>query len=123
MSPPLALADVPEGTRSLALIVEDPDAPLFLTWTHWVVFNVPPGAAILEAASPGVLGRNSWRSRQYRGPCPPWGTHRYVFRAFALDRKLDLAAGATRKALLRAMKGHVLAECHLTGMASRRGAG
>lgn len=105
------------------LIVEDPDVPVpFLTWTHWLEFDIAPGASIEEGAagSIGVAGRNNSRALGYRGPCPPWGTHRYHFRLYALDAPLGLPEGASKRAVQRAMRGHVLAETVLTGIASRR---
>ena len=114
---------MPGGALALALIVEDPDVPIpFLTWTHWVEFDIMPGQLIGEGAagSAGVAGRSSFRSLGYHGPCPPWGTHRYHFRLYALDAALGLPEGASKRAVRRAMRGHVLAETVLTGTASRR---
>ncbi len=123
VSPPLEVAGVPEETRALVLIVEDPDVPVpFLTWTHWLEFDIEPGSTIEEGAAGtvGVAGRNSSRALGYRGPCPPWGTHRYHFRLYALDAPLGLPEGASKRAVRRAMRGRVLAETVLTGIASRR---
>ncbi|KKL66619.1 hypothetical protein LCGC14_2143140, partial [marine sediment metagenome] len=100
ISPPLQWGDPPEGTRSFALICDDPDAPVG-TWVHWVLYNLPASARDLPEAVPsdaelsggGRHGQNSWRRPGYGGPCPPGGTHRYFFKLYALDDELDLAAG------------------------------
>jgi hypothetical protein len=126
VSPPLAWMGVPPGARSLALIADDPDAPGG-TWVHWVVYNLPAGAAGLpEATSPdaeveggGRQGRNDFRRIGYGGPCPPSGTHRYFFKLYALDSALDLKPGATKAELLEAMQGHVLAETQIVGKYKR----
>ncbi len=126
VSPPLEWSGVPEGTKSLALTCDDPDAPAGL-WVHWVVFDLPPSAAGLpervpatpEIPSGGRQGKNDFRKIGYGGPCPPAGTHRYVFTLYALDSTLGLPAGATRKDLLAAMRGHALGEATLTGTYSR----
>ena len=122
VSPPLAWSGVPEKTRSLALICDDPDAPVG-TWDHWVLFNIPAdanGLAEAVAAEPtlengAVNGSNSWGRLGYGGPCPPGGTHRYFFYLFALDCRLELESGATKSQLRRAMEGRVLAEGRLMG--------
>jgi Raf kinase inhibitor-like YbhB/YbcL family protein len=122
VSPPLAWQDVPAGTKSMALIVDDPDAPRG-TWVHWVAFNIPPDMMKLdEAVKPekesknGMRqGSNDWPRIGYGGPCPPSGTHRYFFKLYALDTVLELKAEATKVQLLQAMKGHILAEAHLMG--------
>ena len=126
ISPPLSWSGVPEGTKSLALICDDPDAP-GKTWVHWVLFNLPPRTTELPEGVParetipggGAQGVNDFRKIGYGGPCPPSGTHRYVFRLSALDAEVALAPGATRADLDRAMKGRVLAEGSLTGKYSR----
>ncbi len=126
VSPPLAWADVPANARTLALIVEDPDAPAGL-WTHWVVFNLPPGTTSLPEAVPGdktlssggAQGTNTGRRIGYSGPCPPSGTHRYYFRLYALDTPLSLGGNATTKDLQAAMKGHILADAQLMGRYKR----
>lgn len=127
VSPPLAWSGVPPGAASLALVCDDPDAPRG-TWVHWVVFDLPPSSKGLpegvpakdEVASGGLQGTNDFRKIGYGGPCPPGGTHRYVFTLYALDSKLRLSAGATKKELLAAARGHVLAEGKLTGKYTRR---
>jgi hypothetical protein len=126
ISPPLAWADVPGGARSLALICDDPDAPVG-TWVHWVAFNLPPAGAGLSEAVPaektlqtgGVQGTNSWRRIGYGGPCPPGGTHRYFFKLYALDTTLSLASSATAKDVQAAMKGHIVVEAQLMGRYKR----
>jgi Raf kinase inhibitor-like YbhB/YbcL family protein len=120
-SPPLQLADIPSGSKSLALIVDDPDAPSGL-FTHWAVWNIPPQtSAVGEGSAPkGMQGTNDFGKSGYGGPCPPSGTHRYYFKIFALDRELDLPFGAKRGQLDAAMKGHVLAQSELMGRYSRK---
>ncbi len=127
VSPPLTLSAAPAKTGSLALIVDDPDAPMG-TWVHWVAWNIPAGATALrenlakQAALPDGArqGINDFGRAGYGGPCPPSGTHRYVFRLYALDTTLDLPAGTTRKNLEAGMQGHVLAKAELMGTYARR---
>ena len=121
VSPELRLTGVPPEAASLALVMDDPDAPSG-TWVHWVVWNIPAGVRVLEegAVPPeAVEGVNSWGRRGYGGPSPPSGTHRYVFKVYALDRRLDLPETATKKDLEAAMQGHVLAGGRLVGTYSR----
>lgn len=127
LSPPLLWEGVPEGTLSLALIMDDPDAPMG-TWVHWVVYDLPAAMSGLEEGVPpepdlpggGRHGTNSWRRLGYGGPCPPGGTHRYFFKLYALDvEELGLPAGASKEEVLRAMEGHVLAEATLMGRYGR----
>jgi Raf kinase inhibitor-like YbhB/YbcL family protein len=127
VSPPLEWTGMPEGTKSLALICDDPDAPVG-TWVHWVMWNIPPDAKGLAEDVPADpqlpdgsrQGISDSRRPGYSGPCPPGGVHRYYFKVYALDMTLDLP-GSTRKAdLLKAMKGHVLAEGQFMGKYSRR---
>ena len=120
-SPPLAISDIPKNAKSLALIVDDPDAPVG-TWDHWVVFNIPPNTKeIPEGTEPeGVGGKNSWGRTGYGGPCPPSGTHRYFFKLYALDAELGLKEGSAKKELEKAMQGHILAEAQLMGAYKRR---
>ena len=118
-SPPLALADVPAAAVSLVLVMDDPDAPRG-TWDHWVAYDIPVGTQIAEAvAALGTPGRNSWGRTGYGGPCPPSGTHRYVFSVYAVDSRLGLAPGADKAAVLGAIAGHVLAEARLVGLYQR----
>jgi Raf kinase inhibitor-like YbhB/YbcL family protein len=134
-SPPLAWSDIPRAARALVLICEDPDAPGG-TFTHWVLFNLPPALEGLAAGLPpkdqvdlpaasgespvrALQGTNDFGSPGYGGPCPPGGTHRYVFLLYALDARLESPPGTTRTELLRAMKGHILAEGRLMGRYAR----
>jgi len=120
-SPPLRIDGVPKETKSLALVVDDPDAPRG-TWVHWVVWNIDPATReIPEGGVPpkALQGRNDFGTLRYGGPCPPSGTHRYFFRLFALDAVLSLAPGAGKEALERAMAGHILGRAELVGLYAR----
>lgn len=108
INPPLTIGDIPEGTKTLALIVEDPDAPNG-TFDHWVVWNIPVTDKIEENSNPGISGENGFGKTGYGGPCPPTGTHRYFFRVYALDAALDLKAGSNKKLLLEEIDEHLLA--------------
>ena len=122
VSPPLAWNDVPPQAKSLALIVEDPDAPdpkaPQRIWVHWVVVNLPPGPGKLDEGGPlpagARAGLNDWKKPAWGGPCPPIGRHRYFFRLYALDTKIDLQQ-PTKAELESAMKGHILATAELMG--------
>ena len=122
ISPPLAWSGAPNGTKSYVLICDDPDAPI-VTWVHWVYYNIPPYVTSLpeaftkneKPASGGIHGKSSFGDFGYGGPCPPWGTHRYFFRLYALDTMLNLASGAKKKEVLKAMEGHVLGTAELMG--------
>jgi Raf kinase inhibitor-like YbhB/YbcL family protein len=116
--PPLEIADVPSNAKSLALVVDDPDAPMG-TWDHWVVWNIAPATKRIDSEPEGVPGKNSWGKTGYGGPCPPSGIHRYYFKIYALDAMLDLAAGSSKASLLQAMKGHILSEASLMGTYQR----
>lgn len=127
ISPELSWGDVPSGTKSLALICDDPDAPS-KTWTHWIIFNIPPEKKGLEEAVPMVgtfddgtiQGLNDFGKIGYGGPCPPPnGAHRYFFRLYALDNNLILDEYASKDAVLRTMQGHILAEAEIFGTYSR----
>ena len=115
ISPPLTIFDIPSGTKSLALINDDPDAPMG-TWDHWILWDIKATATIAENTVPGVQGKNSWGRNDYGGPCPPSGTHRYFFKLYALDKTLDLTEGATKAHVLKAMAGHILAQAELIGL-------
>jgi len=119
VNPTLNISGVPEATKSLVLIVDDPDAPMG-TWDHWIVWNIPPTNKIEENTVPGVEGLNDSRKHSYSGPCPPSGTHRYFFKVYALDTKLNLAPNSRKKDIEKAMKGHILAQGELVGLYSRR---
>jgi Raf kinase inhibitor-like YbhB/YbcL family protein len=126
ISPPLKFESVPEGTKSLALISDDPDAPAKV-WVHWVLFNLPSDVTHLEENIPGleklengaVQGRNDSGTTGYIGPCPPGGVHRYYFKVYALDTILDSPPGITKQELLQAMEGHIIAQGSLMGKYSR----
>jgi Raf kinase inhibitor-like YbhB/YbcL family protein len=126
ISPPLMWKGVPEGTKSLALICDDPDAPAGI-WVHWVLYDIPAtdnelfkGVSHAQVLENGAKqGINDFRKFGYGGPCPPSGTHRYFFRIYALDTKLTQAKGLTKSGLLNAMKGHILAEGQLMGNYTR----
>ena len=131
ISVPLTWGVLPAGTRSLALIVDDPDAPdpaaPTMTWVHWVLYNIPAAAPGLpEAVKPGALpagtleGRNDWGRTGYGGPCPPVGRHRYFFKLYALDAVLPDLGQPDKRRLERAMKGHVLAQQELIGTYAKR---
>jgi len=122
VNPPLLIGNIPEKTRSLALIVDDPDAPMG-TWVHWVVWNIGAGTSKIPENSvpPGALqGTNDFRKQEYGGPCPPSGTHRYFFKLYALDSSPTEKAGATKAQVEEAMKGHVLAQTELIGLYRRK---
>ena len=126
LSPPLAFSGVPAGARSLALVVDDPDAPdpraPKMVYVHWVLHDLPPDTTgLAEGASPGALpaaarvGKNDWGKAAYGGPCPPIGRHRYFFKLYALDAMLGDLGQVTKPRLLQAMKGHVVAEAQVMG--------
>jgi Raf kinase inhibitor-like YbhB/YbcL family protein len=122
ISPPLAWSGAPAGAKSLALIMDDPDAPMG-TFVHWVVYNLPAASSGLpEAVTEGtnlpdgtVQGANSAGRSGYTGPCPPSGTHRYFFKLYALDEVLEPLANTSKEQLLKAMQGHILAQGELMG--------
>lgn len=130
ISPPLdwdvSQLAIPDN-GSTAIICDDPDAPV-RTWIHWVIFNLPPEVSNLpemvmpreELENGALQGFNSWGNIGYGGPCPPSGTHRYYFKIYVLDTKLDLPAGTTKGELLKAMEGHVLDEGQLMGTYTRK---
>ena len=121
-SPPLAWSGVPAGTRSLALVVDDPDAPA-RTWVHWVLWNIDPNtAAIREDSVPkgAIQGMNDFRRHSYGGPCPPSGTHRYFFKLYALDTMLNLNPNSGKADLEKAMKGHILSRAEIVGLYKRK---
>lgn len=126
ISPPLSWTSVPDGTKSFALICDDPDAPMG-TWVHWVLFNLPSDIRELPENIPpqktlpngAKQGTTDFRKVGYGGPCPPGGTHRYYFKLYALDADINLEAGITKKQLLKAMEGHIMAEGQLMGKYKR----
>lgn len=114
INPPIEIINSPAGTQTLALIVEDPDAPHGV-FDHWIAWNLQPHEAIAEGSNPGISGTNSFGKTGYGGPCPPTGSHRYYFKVFALDITLDIPAGSGKQELLKAMEGHILAQGELMG--------
>lgn len=132
VSPQLKWAGIPDGTKSLALVVDDPDAPdpaaPKMTWVHWVLYDLPPAARGLpEGVAPKDLppgtreGRNDWKRTGWGGPCPPIGTHRYFFKLYALDAVLPDLGSPTKAALEKAMEGHVLGKAELVGTYRKAG--
>ena len=120
-NPPLSIRNVPANARSLALIVDDPDAPGG-TWVHWVLWNMGTDTTEIPATSvPGgaLQGTNDFGKQNYGGPCPPSGTHRYFFKLYALDIPPPLKPGATKEQLEEAMKGHILEKAELVGLYRR----
>ena len=118
INPPLTIEGVPAAAKSVALIVDDPDAP-GKTWVHWVVYNIPAKTTveIPEKSIPGAQVQNDFGNKDYGGPCPPSGTHRYFFKTYALDTMLSFKESpANKKDLERAMQGHVLAKGELVGL-------
>ena len=127
VSPALTWSDPPAGTQSFTLIADDPDAPVG-TWVHWVAYDLPASTRQLPEGVPktgavpggGVQGLNDFGKTGYGGPCPPPGkAHRYYFKLYALDSKLDLKPGATKKAVEQAMQGHILAQAEVMGRFKR----
>jgi Raf kinase inhibitor-like YbhB/YbcL family protein len=125
-SPRLEWSGAPDGTKSFALIVDDPDAPdpaaPKMTWVHWVLYNLPADTthlpeAVKPSALPGgtLVGTNDWKRSGYGGPCPPIGRHRYFFKLYALDTTLPDLKSPTKSALEKAMQGHILAETQMIG--------
>jgi Raf kinase inhibitor-like YbhB/YbcL family protein len=118
-SPPLSWQGVPPNTKSLVLVVNDPDAPDGL-WTHWILFNIPPNVSKLDGGTAIPQGAatalNSWNNATYQGPCPPLGVHRYVFTLYALDTVLSQQNGAATNEVLDAMTGHVIGNAVLVGL-------
>ncbi|WP_243373648.1 YbhB/YbcL family Raf kinase inhibitor-like protein [Geotalea sp. SG265] len=122
ISPPLRFENIPEKAKSLALIVDDPDAPSGI-WTHWMVWNMSPRTQELaEKAEPreAIVGKNDFYHNSYGGPCPPSGTHRYFFRLYALDAVLQIAGHATRAQLEKAIQPHILEKAELMGTYSKK---
>ena len=120
LSPQLIISDVPKNAKSLALIMDDPDAPIG-TFVHWVAWNIPPSIKeVSKGTEPsGNLGMTGFRRAGYGGPCPPSGTHRYFFRLYALDTQLNLPEGSNKKDLEMAMESHILEKAELMGTYKR----
>lgn len=119
INPPLKISGIPEGAKSLALIVDDPDAPAG-TWTHWVVYNIQPTEEIKEDSVPGKQGENNFGKISYNGPCPPSGVHRYFFRLYALDDELGLKEPPARLELEAAMEEHIIARAEVYGLYGKK---
>jgi len=122
ISPPLEIGDVPKEAKSLVLIVDDPDAPGG-TFLHWLVFNIKPTVSLIkenEIPQGGVQGLNNFGKENYGGPCPPFGIHRYFFKIYALDKKLNLEPGSSLKAVEKEMKGHILDQAQLIGLYKKK---
>lgn len=126
LNPSLQISDLPPATKSVALIVDDPDVPLSVRkdrmWVHWVHFNIPAAKTITieEDSTPaGISGKNTGGALGYEGPCPPDREHRYFFKAYALDTLLTLPQGTTKEHLEKAMSGHILASAELMGRYNR----
>jgi Raf kinase inhibitor-like YbhB/YbcL family protein len=120
INPPLKIQGVPPNAKSLVLLLDDPDVPKSLRadgmYDHWVLFNIPPNTSqIEENSSSGTKGKNTAGQNKYTGPCPPDREHRYFFKLYALSSLLTLKEGATKKEVISAMQGHILAECTLMG--------
>lgn len=121
ISPPLTIMDVPEGTKSLVLLMDDPDVPHDLRadgmWDHWIIFNMLPNVRMIEEGiePKGIHGKGTAGNLNYHGPCPPNGKHRYFFKLYALDAMLDLIEGTRKNEVEVAMKGHILTQTELTG--------
>ena len=118
VNPSLSIKNIPMETKSLVLIVEDPDAPL-RTWIHWLVWNIPPAKLIRENSIPGEEGMNDFQKQHYGGPCPPSGNHRYFFKVYALDDLLYLNHSVTKREVEIAMNNHILAFGELIGLYKR----
>ena len=118
INPTLFIENIPAETKSLALIVDDPDAPIG-TWVHWVVYGIPVVSRIDEDSVPGTQGKNDFGRGDYGGPCPPSGTHRYFFKIYALDTELALGEEADKEAVEQAMQGHIVSYAELIGLYKR----
>jgi len=118
VNPPLKIEGIPKEAKSLALIVDDPDAPMG-TWVHWVVWNILVTEKIEENSIPGVEGLNSSGKHSYHGPCPPSGMHRYFFKVYALDIKLDINTNSKKENVERVMEGRILAKGEIVGLYGR----
>lgn len=118
VNPALIIDDIPKGAKSLALIADDPDAPSGI-FVHWVVYDIPVVNRIEENSVPGKQGINTSGGKDYVSPCPPYGTHRYFFKVYALDGMLNLSEGISKKDLERAMQGHILGRAELIGLVKK----
>jgi Raf kinase inhibitor-like YbhB/YbcL family protein len=119
INPALEIQGIPANAKSLALIVDDPDAPMG-TWVHWVVYDIAVISRIEENSIPGKQGSNNFGRKDYGGPCPPSGTHRYFFKLYALDKKIEAKEGLTKQELEKAISGHILDKAELIGLYKRQ---
>ncbi len=123
VNPPLQISGVPQDAKSLALIVIDPDAPMGIMVTHWVIFNLNPTTTEISEGSSieeGMVGKNMRGKNKYMGPCPPRGTHRYIFKLYALDTLLNLDSKNRKKKVIKAMNGHIIEKTELIGTYSKQ---
>jgi Raf kinase inhibitor-like YbhB/YbcL family protein len=121
INPPLQISEIPEGAKSLVLIVDDPDAPMG-TWDHWIVWNIDPSISLIEentVPKGAIEGLNDFGKTSYGGPCPPSGTHHYYFKLYALDRTLELDSSVKKKEVEKAMAGAILDQVELIGLYQR----
>lgn len=121
INPPLMISDIPADAKTLALLVDDPDAPVG-DWVHWIAWNIPPTTTeITENSAPlGIQGTTDFGKPGWGGPCPPFGTHRYFFKIYALNTELNLPASAKKADLLKAIEGHILDQAELIGLYQRQ---
>jgi Raf kinase inhibitor-like YbhB/YbcL family protein len=122
INPPLEIIDIPQNAKTLALIMDDPDAPN-MTWVHWLIWNIPVTDSSIQEGEPpknAIYGTNDFGKLEYGGPCPPSGIHRYFFKVYALDKEIDLKEGSTKKELLEEIDGHVIETTQLIGLYSRK---
>ncbi len=122
INPPLVIKEVPEGTKSLVLIVDDPDAPMKV-WVHWLVWNIPPSVKEIkegEKVEGAVEGLNDFGRNSYGGPCPPYGTHHYHFKLYALNKTINLPSSSGKKDLEKAISGSIIAKTELIGLYQRK---
>lgn len=123
ISPPLTISEVPEGTKSLVLIMDDPDAvlPAGRVWDHWILWNISPFTREIKESQPprGIKGRGTSNNLDYKGPCPPDRVHRYFFKLYALNQGLQLPEGSSKAEVEAAMKGHIIAKSELMGRYER----
>ena len=119
INPPLSVQNIPEEAKSLVLMIEDPDT-LFKINNHWTVWNIAVDGIIKENSIPGIVGINSWGKTHYQGPCPPIGTHRYIFKIYALDTMLKFDTGVNKISVEKAMLGHIVGSGSLIGLYKKK---
>jgi Raf kinase inhibitor-like YbhB/YbcL family protein len=118
VNPEISIGEIPKDTKSLAIIVDDPDAPSG-SFCHWLMWNIAPKNSIKENSAPGIQGRNSFGENKYDGPCPPSGKHHYHFKVYALNTKLNLLVSTDKNELEKAMRDHIIARGELVGLYKR----